>query len=251
VARVARRQQQPLGPIGLLDLSPEDRSIVERALPYTMTGIPRLAALIQSVRYCIRSDIPGSFVECGVWRGGSVLAIIATLQALNRSDRDVYLFDTFMGMPEPTELDVSQYSPPSRPPWRAARRQQSWSTFFAGSEFSEAAVRATVVGTGYPDDRLHFIVGRVEDTLPASAPRAIALLRLDTDWYESTRYELVHLYPRLSSGGVLLIDDYGHWQGARRAVDEYFANDQRPPLLTPIDYSARIGVKPTTPPASE
>ena len=83
----------------------------------------------------------------------------------------------------------------------------------------------------------------VEDTIPAAAPEALALLRLDTDWYESTRHELVHLYPRIATGGVLIIDDYGHWEGARRAVDEYFASAAPPVLLHRVDYTARMAVK--------
>ena len=83
----------------------------------------------------------------------------------------------------------------------------------------------------------------MEDTLPEQAPSRIALLRLDTDWYESTRHELIHLYPRLSQGGVLIVDDYGHWDGCRLAVDEYFATEADPVLLTRIDYTGRICVK--------
>jgi hypothetical protein len=90
---------------------------------------------------------------------------------------------------------------------------------------------------------VRFVKGLVEDTLPSSAPESIALLRLDTDWYESTRHELIHLFPRLVSGGVLILDDYGHWQGARKALDEYFEEHGVKMLLNRIDYSARIGVK--------
>ena len=88
-------------------------------------------------------------------------------------------------------------------------------------------------GTGYPPERIHFVRGPVEETLPAGAPDEIALLRLDTDWYESTRHELEHLYPRLAAGGVLLVDDYGHWEGARKAVDEYFADHGDRPAAGP------------------
>jgi hypothetical protein len=95
------------------------------------------------------------------------------------------------------------------------------SSVWARSPLDE--VRRNLLATGYPADRVRFVVGRVEDTLPDQAPESIALLRLDTDWYASTRHELVHLFPRLAVGGVLLIDDYGHWQGARQAVDEYLA----------------------------
>lgn len=103
-------------------------------------------------------------------------------------------------------------------------------------------MRQLLFATGYPQERLHFVRGRVEDTLPEQAPERIALLRLDTDWYESTHHELVHLYPRLADRGVLIVDDFGHWDGARRAVEEYFA-DQPPLLLHRTDYTARIAIK--------
>jgi hypothetical protein len=107
-----------------------------------------------------------------------------------------------------------------------------------------ADVQANLRSTGYPPERIHYVVGKVEDTLPQAAPERIAILRLDTDWYESTRHELEHLYPRLTAGGVLIIDDYGHWAGARRAVDEFLARTESAILLNRIDYTGRIGVKP-------
>jgi O-methyltransferase len=105
-------------------------------------------------------------------------------------------------------------------------------------------VRDAVLGVGYPASRIHFVEGAVEDTLPDRAPGEIALLRLDTDWYASTKHELEHLYPRLVAGGVLILDDYGYWQGARRAVDEYFAAKGEPLLLNRIDGTARIAIRP-------
>jgi O-methyltransferase len=83
----------------------------------------------------------------------------------------------------------------------------------------------------------------VEDTLPDQAPERIALLRLDTDWYASTKHELEQLYPRLAEGGVLIVDDYGHYEGARRAVDEYFRAAGEPVLLNRIDFSGRLVIK--------
>jgi hypothetical protein len=104
-------------------------------------------------------------------------------------------------------------------------------------------VKQVLVATGYPPEKLHFIKGRVEDTVPALAPHSIAILRLDTDWYESTRHELTHLFPRLSKSGVIIIDDYGHWRGSRQACDEYFSEQRIPILLNRIDYTGRIGVR--------
>jgi len=242
-----RRRSEPAEtrptPSDLGPLEEADRAIVERALPFTMTGVPRLQALVDAVRYCDERRVPGAFAECGVWRGGSVLAMVLTLQALGTSDRDIYLYDTFEGMTEPTEHDVSPIDRPALETWRRAEGERPWSQLFDPETFNQDAVRTTLLETGYPEERLHLVAGPVEETLPRRAPEGLALLRLDTDWYESTRHELLHLYPRLADGGVLIIDDYGHWEGARRAVDEYFAEHGPPPLLARIDYTGRIAVK--------
>ena len=244
------RRSRP-GPAGavvdpdLAVLSEAERRIVERALPYTITGLPRLAALIDAVRYCVGREIPGDFAECGVWRGGSVLAMILTLQELGVEDRDIHLFDTFEGMTAPTEHDISPIDPPALADWREAETsdERPWAWLYGAEHFSEGQVKETVLATGYPAERLHFVKGPVEETLPAHAPERLALLRLDTDWYESTRHELEHLYPRLPDGGVLIVDDYGHWEGAKRAVEEYFAARGERPLLNRVDYSCRIAIK--------
>jgi O-methyltransferase len=145
-------------------------------------------------------------------------------------------------MTAPTEHDVSDLDPPALETWRAADGKP-WAELFDAAIFNEDQVRETLRTAGYADERLHFVRGPVEETLPQNAPGELALLRLDTDWYESTRHELEHLYPRLSDGGVLIIDDYGHWDGARRAVDEYFRRQAAPLLLNRIDYTGRIAVK--------
>jgi O-methyltransferase len=237
--------EQPPQPDVRATMSDDDRRIVERALPYTMTGVPRLLALVDAVRYCVRGGIGGDFAECGVWRGGSVIAMIETLKALGDDGRDIHLYDTFEGMTEPTEHDTSAFAPPAMTTWDQAQggEERPWSDLFGDAAFNEEQVRRALLSTGYPLARLHIVRGRVEDTLPSHLPERIALLRLDTDWYESTRLELELLYPRLVSGGVLVIDDYGHWDGCRRAVDEYF--ESRPAILmNRIDYTGRIAVKP-------
>ena len=245
--RLRRRDRDPDAPpapdLGQVD--ERNRAIVERAFPYTMTGELRLDATVQAVRHCVARAVPGAFVECGVWRGGSVLAMLLTLRELGVEDRDVHLFDTFEGMTEPTQHDTTDHEPPALETWREsqARGERPWAEVFGEEVFNEDSVRATVLESGYPEDRIHLVKGPVEQTLPAAAPERIALLRLDTDWYESTRHELVHLYPRLAEGGVLIIDDYGHWQGARRAVDEYFTSEAPPLLLNRIDYTGRIAIK--------
>jgi hypothetical protein len=199
---------------------------IEEVFGYTQTSADRVAAVCAAVEHIVDHQIPGAVVECGVWRGGSMMAAALTLLRRGDAARDLYLFDTFSGMPPPREGDVDF----------------DGNTMSAGEHaVSAEEVRSAVGATGYDLARTHLVEGRVEDTLPARAPESIALLRLDTDWYESTRHELEQLYPRLSAGGILIIDDYGHFRGAREAVDEYFAG--QPVFLSRIDYSARLIVK--------
>ncbi len=250
MARLRRRAgsepaPEAQAPEVLAQADDQDRQIVEQALSYTMTGPARMLALIDAVRYCTARAVPGAFAECGVWRGGSVLAMILTLQALGVEDREIYLYDTFEGMTAPTPEDVSDLEGAALDAWNQAQRenQRPWNEVFGPEAFNEESVRSVLGATGYPSDRLHFVAGPVEETIPGTAPDEMALLRLDTDWYESTRHELLHLFPRLAPGGVLIIDDYGHWRGARQAVDEYFSSEHPPLLLSRIDYTGRIAVK--------
>ncbi len=149
-------------------------------------------------------------------------------------------------MTAPTEHDVSALDPPALETWQAAQEgdERPWSELFDREIFSEEQVRETLLATGYPSaqPQARPRPGR-GDAARSTRPPSLALLRLDTDWYESTRHELEHLYPRLAAGGVLIIDDYGHWDGARRAVDEYFERQAAPLLLNRIDYTGRIAVK--------
>lgn len=231
----------------LLDATAEDRAIVDAVAPYTLTSRQRRYALVQAVQYLVRRGVPGAFVECGVWRGGSALAMLMALQRERTDDRELWLYDTFEGMTAPSERDRSPFDAPARRTWdiAVASGRKAWQHLFEPQDFSLDKVRALLEGTGYPRQHLKFVAGDLMQTLPAQAPGRIALLRLDTDWYESTRHELEHLYPRLSPGGVLIIDDYGHWQGCRDAVDEYFARPGNGPvLLNRIDYTCRIVIKP-------
>jgi hypothetical protein len=222
------------------DLDQESIDIFDRVRPYTMTSPERAFALIQAVRYVVRANVPGSIVECGVWRGGSMMAVAYALQALGHADKDIYLFDTYEGMARPTAEDICHAGT------RALMEFENRKTGKDSSEWCRASledVRSNLLGTGYDADRLKFVKGKVEETIPDSAPGQISILRLDTDWYESTRHELIHLYPRLAKGGVLIIDDYGYWRGCRKAVDEYFNETKTPILLNRVDHTGRIAVK--------
>ena len=210
--------------------------VFQAAKPYTLTSHERVFALRQAVQYVTNSQIPGAIVECGVWRGGSMFVIAKTLVELGVSDRDLYLFDTFESMPPPGEHDVDV-----------------WGTH--AGEFFDAAVASPVyaylpqdqvqellTSTGYPVERIHFVRGMVEDTLPDAAPAEIALCRLDTDWYVSTAHEMRHLFPLINEGGIVIIDDYGHFMGAKQAVDEYLRSKGIPLLLNRIDSTGRLAV---------
>jgi hypothetical protein len=226
----------------LKKLPPLEQKVVDAALPNSITSVPRLLAVVNAVRYCERRGISGAFAECGVWRGGSVLAMILTLQDMG-AERDIWLYDTFEGMTEPTDEDTSEFHRPALETWQETEAGPAWPEYFSPEVFNEEGVRKTLLSTGYPEARLHFVRGPVEETIPGTIPDSLALLRLDTDWYESTRHELVHLYPLLADAGVLIIDDYGHWEGCRRAVDEYFDSEAPPILLNRVDYSGRLAIK--------
>ena len=205
----------------------------------TMTSPERIFALIEAVTYVCKHDIPGDFVECGVWKGGSSAAIARTLNYLGKSDRILWMYDTFEGMSSPTDSDVDFNGQTAV---RLLNEQDiaQPASIWCRSPLDE--VKQTMLDTGYRQQNIRFVAGKVEDTLSQSAPENIALLRLDTDWYESTRYELEVLFPLLSDGGVLIVDDYGHWQGCRKAVDEYFIENKIRMMLNRIDYTGRIGI---------
>ena len=215
----------------------EDVDIWHQVSPFTLTSPERVQALVDSVRYLERHQVPGAFVECGVWRGGSMMA--AALALSGASKREFFLFDTYEGMPPPSDVDID---------FRGNTAERLLNDPSLAGDITAVAhldeVRRNMASTKYPESQIHYIEGKVEDTIPAMAPDQIALLRLDTDWYESTRHELEHLFPRLVSGGVLIVDDYGHWKGARQAVDEYLDSTGIRLLLCRIDFTGRIAVVP-------
>lgn len=199
----------------------------------SMTSVERRAAMIEACRSV--AGVPGDIVECGVFKGANIILARKLLP-----DRVCWLYDTFTGMTLPDEIDVSVSS--GNPAVDRYNVKMDSGTGWCRASLDD--VRDNLLAAGVlHEDRLRFVAGDVNETLRISAnvPDRIALLRLDTDWYASTRTELEVLYPRLSPGGVLIVDDYGHWMGARRAVDEYFGGSVE---LTKIDYTAVMMVKP-------
>jgi hypothetical protein len=211
---------------------------IEAVRGRTMTGPVKLFTLISAVRYIVEHDVPGAFVECGVWRGGSMQAVARELVRLGVSDRDLHLFDTFEGMPPPTDADVRWDGRSAADLLAANDKSRSiWATA------SLEDVQEGFAAIDYPAERIHYVQGRVEQTVPEHVPEHIALLRLDTDWYESSRHELDHMYDRLVPGGVLLLDDYGYWEGQRRATDEWLARTKEPLMLFGMG-AGRAALKP-------
>lgn len=216
------------------DMEPEFMQMRDRIASLTLTVAERQYGLFNSIRYLHNAGIEGAFVECGVWKGGSAMLMTLALQHFGDTERELFLYDTFEGMSAPTDADVDTKG-------RKADAIMSRLDFIAiGLE----EVRRNIQSTGYPDARVRYVQGKVEDTIPDTVPEKIALLRLDTDWYESTLHEMQHLWPRLVPGGVLVLDDYGEWLGARKAVDEYFAQNNINVLLHRTDPGCRFAVKP-------
>lgn len=222
------------------DMDEEFRPLYEQVLPYSMTPVEGLYAVYKAASYIAASGIPGDVVECGVWRGGASMLAALTFLRMADTERTLFLYDTFAGMTEPTQLDREVGTERAvYEKWQRSQRDDFNTWCYAPIE----EVRANLERTGYPHERMRFVRGPVEETIPATVPSSIALLRLDTDWFESTYHELVHLFPRLVSGGVLIVDDYGQWAGAREAVDRYVRENGCRILLVRIPRGGCIAVK--------
>ncbi len=223
------------------DMEEQFLTIWEKVRSCTMISVERAYSLYSAVKYIVQAGIPGDFAECGVWKGGAAMLMAFTLLEYRPQKLPaLYLFDTFNGMPEPGDEDkIAWNGRPVREKWEEDLHGEK--NNFGWWAIPRGEVLENMYSTGYPQKLISAVEGDVCKTVPRYAPDQLALLRLDTDWYESTAHELRHLYPRLHTGGVLLIDDYGHFTGARQAVDEYFSDT--PVFLHRDDYTGRSLVK--------
>ena len=223
--------------VNLSDIEQDKKflSIYRKVKDYTLVPIERCYSLYQTVNYIIKNNIEGGLVECGVWKGGSSMLMAYTLLEAGVSNRKIYLYDTFEGMTKPGEMDGQE----EKDQWERGKVTDTLNNM-CYSPIEEA--KANMSKTGYPMKNIILVKGKVEETLPGTMPSKISLLRLDTDWYESTKHELIHLYPLLEKHGVLIVDDYGAWQGTRKATDEYFTSIPNT-FLGRIDYTGRIVIK--------
>jgi O-methyltransferase len=222
------------------DFTATEKLIYARVCDVAIASPELVIGLVRATDYVLKAKIPGAFVECGVFRGGSTMAVMLALMEHGVIDRDFYLYDTFSGFPLPDEVDRYYDGRSAIEEWHEKKRNENESGWLV-STLEET--RANVISTGYPVERMTFVKGMVEETIPSVVPEQIAFLRLDTDFYVSTRHELIQLYDRISPGGILIIDDYGAFQGARKAVEEFFARFERPPFLHRIDSNVRIMIK--------
>ena len=195
--------------------------------PYTMSSAARLRTLHEATKHVVSANIAGDVVECGTAKGGSAALLALALDA-SGSDRLLWIFDTFEGMPEPSANDPDLHL----------------------AEKYVGTCRGTIeeVTTLFREldvlQRTRMVKGMFQDTLSAAPIERIALLHIDGDWYDSVKACLQHFYDRVSPGGIVQIDDYGYWEGARKAVDDFFT--QRGvalPALRHIDYAGRQFVK--------
>jgi hypothetical protein len=230
-----RSKEDVINPLKDIDADTDFQKVYAKTKAYTTVEPERCYALYHAARYIIRNGIQGDFVECGVWKGGSVMLIAYTLLEEGITDRKIYLYDTFEGMIKPGDKDGEW----EKAEWEKNKVNDQINSWCLSSL---EEVQTNMLKTGYPKENIIFIKGKVEQTLPGIIPSQIALLRLDTDWYESTKHELNHLYPLLEKGGILIIDDYGAWPGARKAVDEYFVANSNV-YLNRLDYTGRLLIK--------
>ncbi len=223
------------------DFSQEENELISSVQSMTMTSPERLVCLSRSIDYILDNGIGGDIVECGVWRGGSMLLVAKKLINAKDQSRNLFLFDTFEGMSEPGKMDVSAIDNKHAKDLLIKSDKFDGNNIWCYSSLDE--VRKNIRNSEYDERKIFFVKGKVEDTLPHPSIRDIALLRLDTDWYASTKHELETLFDHLVPGGVLVIDDYGHWSGCKKAVDEFIKERKLKIFLNRIDYTGRIAIK--------
>jgi hypothetical protein len=223
------------------DFTNQEKEIIQIVKPYTMTSYERLIALSRAIDYIEQNNLMGDIVECGVWRGGSMMLAALKLIELKNTSRNLYLFDTFEGMVEPSDVDKLALNEKNAKTLLQQQEKGDGNNIWCISSLEE--VQKNLQSTQYPQNNIYYIKGKVEETLPYEGIKKIAVLRLDTDWYESTKHELETLFDKLEKGGVLIVDDYGHWTGAKKAVDEFIKKNKIKIFLNRIDYTGRIGIK--------
>ena len=206
-----------------------DQAVTEKAelsiRKFTMLSNSRLVSLADQVAHCNLAGIDGALVECGVWKGGAVALMAEVCKATGNIDRDLHLFDAFTDIcaPDP-ELDGAKAVAEAKGFHKTSSGNQQPMTGFYdrfGGHGTIQACREVIGRTGYPESRIHFHKGWFKDTVFIAETGPIAILRLDGDWYESTRVCLDALYDKVVPGGFIIFDDYLTYEGCKAAVDDF------------------------------
>lgn len=227
-------------PVG--DLDPGFFEIYYKCQDQTLTGLKDMYALYEAAAHVAKAGIPGDYVECGVWRGGSSMIVALAFLQNNVTGRKLYLYDTYEGLPAFGPDDGDGAPSPSKVVQGIATLLRGGQSGMFCASIEEA--RQNMHSTAYPAENVILVKGLVENTLPAQAPAQVSLLHLDSDLYGPTYHSLTHLFPRLSRGGIFVIDDYGGWKGCRKASDQYFEEQGiKPFLMRAGDSGVRVGVK--------
>ncbi len=225
----------------IVELSNYDKELIELVSKYSMTTRIRIYNLLQALKYVKQKSIKGDFVECGVWKGGNLILFQKFIEKdFKDENRTIFAFDTFEGMNEPDENDFdlkTKISAKNLLEVEKDKKSNLWGVC------SLEDVKENILENCSSLKNIKFVKGKVENTLDDldNLPQKISVLRLDTDWYKSTKKELEVLYDRVSSGGVIIIDDYGHWGGSKKSVDEFFAG--KFVWMHYVDYACRLIIK--------
>jgi len=236
------------------DFNQEANQLIKIIRPYTMLPYTNLVQLYELVKYCEINEILGDFVECGVWKGGSsALMALGSLNNCKNEPRTLHLFDIFSEICAPD---------PDKDGERAMREAKKFNSKFIENKkelFSLKGIYDAYGGPGslsqnqelfyniikYPKAKVHFHEGWFQDTLPIvkNEISKIAILRLDGDWYESTKVCLENLYDKVVKGGVIIIDDYGTYEGCKKAVDEFIHSKSLKVFLSYSSSDCRYWIK--------
>jgi hypothetical protein len=220
----------------------EFRDLYAKYYNYTMVPWHGLYTTYKAAHHVIKAGISGDIVECGVWKGGCTAIMMEVFKNAGQGGRQFWLYDTFEGMTTPSDSDVHFAGNKNAVKLFSDKKKKGEKWSFSPLE----ECKQTIKLSDYPSENIKFIKGDVLETLPNEKPQSIALLRLDTDWYESTLAEMEHLYPLIRKGGVFISDDYGAWKGSYDAIHEYLKLNNINNLFMHIDtsYGGVSAIKP-------
>ncbi len=218
----------------IAEINSEEESLIKLCLKYSMTTRIRMWSLLSSINYISRHGIQGDFVECGVWKGGNLILFSKLIDKL-KLKKNIFGFDTFTGMPKPGKFDFKYSTGQHASKYYNIKKKSNWNEISLGEVKNNLIYENSI-------SSIKLIKGKVENTLRDinNLPKKISILRLDTDFYSSSKVELEVLYPKLVKNGILFLDDYGSMSGQRKAVDEYF---KVRPFMFHVDKSSRIIIK--------